>query len=92
MRSGGEDMGNCDGGSNNSGASGNARPSLVVVPEGGLWTAADVAAYLSLSVDWVWKQVRCNSGLPFIRLGRNVRFDPDKVKAWLAAQPQGGKQ
>jgi len=84
-------MGNCDGGSNNSSASGNARPSLVVVPEGGLWTAGEVADFLNVSADWVWKQVRLNSGFPFIRLGnRNVRFDPAKVRAWVEAQSSGG--
>jgi predicted DNA-binding transcriptional regulator AlpA len=89
--SNGGDVSNCNGGSDNSSPSGVSGPSLVVVPEGGLWTAVEVADFLSVSADWVWKQVRLNSGFPFIRLGnRNVRFDPAKVRAWVEAQSSGG--
>ncbi len=86
-------MGSCNGSSSDSSGAGFSRLALVVVPEGGLWTAADVAAVLQVSVDWVWKQVRLNNGLPFIRLGRrNVRFDPVKVRAWVDAQSCGGQR
>lgn len=66
------------------------KPGLIAVPEGGLWTAQHVAAVLNMSTDWVWRQVRTDAGLPYIRLGRCVRFDPAKVREWLATQPQGG--
>lgn len=82
-------MGNCDGGSSSEEPKDTP---MVLVPEGGLWTAAETAAYLNVSPDWVWRQVRCNSGLPFIRLGRNVRFDPTKVRAWVESQSGGGAQ
>lgn len=31
------------------------------------------------------RRLRVESGLPFIKLGRLVRFDPADVAAWLAA-------
>ncbi|GEL73646.1 helix-turn-helix domain-containing protein [Myxococcus sp. MxC21-1] len=83
-------MGNCDSGSGD--GVGLRAPTLTVVPEGGLWTAVETAAYLKVSPHWVWRQVRMNSGLPFIRLGRNVRFDPSKVRAWVASRSSGGTQ
>lgn len=59
------------------------------MPEGGLWSCDEVAAYLKVSKSWVWKQCRENLGLPFVELGaRNYRFDPAKVKAWVDAQSQ----
>lgn len=85
-------MGNCDGGSE---ASGGTRRALVAVPRDGLWTAAQVAAFLGCSTDWVYKQVRTaeEGGLPFIRLGRrNYRFDPAKVREWVAARASGGEE
>lgn len=65
------------------------KPKLVQVPEGGLWDVAHVAAYLSVSRSWVWKQCREKLGLPFVELGeRNYRFDPAAVKAWVDARTQ----
>lgn len=62
---------------------------LVAVPEGGLWDCEQVAAYLSVSKSWVWKQCRENLGLPFVELGRrNYRFIPEKVRAWVEANTQ----
>ncbi|WP_370641956.1 helix-turn-helix transcriptional regulator [Myxococcus sp. AS-1-15] len=66
---------------------------LVVVPEAGLWRAADVARFLNVSEDWVWKQIRRRSGFPFIELGpRNYRFDPDAVRAWVAGRQRGSER
>ena len=63
---------------------------LVAVPGSGLWTCSQVASYLNVSESWVWKQVREDLGLPYIRLGsRNVRFDPAAVKAWVQSQVHG---
>lgn len=66
------------------------RTQLAAVPEGGLLTAVQVAQLLCMSEAWVWKQVRLNEGFPFIRIsGRMVRFNKEKVQAWLAAREQG---
>lgn len=66
------------------------RTQLAAVPEGGLLTAVQVAQLLCMSEAWVWKQVKLNAGFPFIRLGgRMVRFNRQKVLAWLAAREEG---
>ncbi|HZI02592.1 MAG TPA: helix-turn-helix domain-containing protein [Archangium sp.] len=68
---------------------GERTPKLIQVPEGGLWDSEQVAKYLKVSKSWVWKQCREKLGLPFIELGgRNYRFDPEAVKAWVETQSQ----
>ncbi|AFE05559.1 hypothetical protein COCOR_04008 [Corallococcus coralloides DSM 2259] len=72
----------CDGSSSGEGAR------LAAVPDEGFWSAEKVAAYLGVSTAWVWKQVRANTGFPFVKLGtRNYRFSPAKVRAWVEQQP-----
>ena len=49
-----------------------------------LWTASDVVRYARCSLRQVG-YLR-NEGLPFVRIGRLVRFDPPRVIAWLLRQ------
>ncbi len=49
-----------------------------------LWTARDVARYARCSLRQVG-YLR-EEGLPFVRIGRLVRFDPPQVTAWLLNQ------
>ena len=42
------------------------------------------AAYLGVSQKWVDKKVS-EREIPFIKLGRLVRFDPDALDAFIAA-------
>jgi hypothetical protein len=49
-----------------------------------LWTASDVARYARCSLRQVG-YLR-EEGLPFVRIGRLVRFDPPRVTAWLLRQ------
>lgn len=49
-----------------------------------LWTARDVATYARCSLRQVG-YLRME-GLPFVRIGRLVRFDPFLVTAWLLNQ------
>lgn len=53
-----------------------------------LLEADDVARYLGMRTDWVYREVRAG-GLPHIRLGRAVRFRHDSIEAWLAARERG---
>jgi excisionase family DNA binding protein len=50
-----------------------------------LLTAAEVAERLQLPTSWVYAAAR-DGRLPCLKLGRYTRFDPEQVKAWLAAQ------
>ena len=47
-----------------------------------LWTVSDVARFLSMSPQWVYKQAELG-GLPCIRLGAALRFDPAEVRRYL---------
>lgn len=48
-----------------------------------LWTVEDVSAYLGVPVktlyQWKWR----GEGPPVRKLGRHLRYDPAKVRAWV---------
>lgn len=46
-----------------------------------LWTVADVADYLRVSVSWVYKKA-ADGTLPTVRVGTMLRFDPDAVRTF----------
>ena len=46
-----------------------------------LWTTAEVARYLQVSLKTVYNQRKC--GLPFVQVGGAVRFDPQKVRDYV---------
>lgn len=56
-------------------------------PEPGtrLLEAEEVARYLGMRTDWVYREVRAGR-LPHIRLGRAVRFRRESIEAWLASR------
>lgn len=47
----------------------------------------DVARMLKLQPWVIYKMVKENS-IPVIRIGRNVRFDPDDIGRWIDSQKQ----
>jgi excisionase family DNA binding protein len=54
-----------------------------------LLTVADVAALLKVSRSWVYEHTRSrgtpqSDRLPYIKIGKYVRFDPERVRAFLA--------
>jgi len=53
-----------------------------------LLEAEDVANYLGMRTDWVYREVRAGR-LPHIRLGRAVRFRRESIEAWLEARERG---
>jgi excisionase family DNA binding protein len=60
------------------------------------WSAAgprllevdDVADYLGVRTDWVYREVRAGR-LPHIRLGRAVRFRRESIEAWIDSRERG---
>lgn len=49
-----------------------------------LWNVHDVAKRLNMSEPHLYRVCADpNSGLPVIRLGRSLRFDPEAVEQWL---------
>lgn len=54
-----------------------------------LWTVAQVAAFLSMSRQWVYKQAELGK-LPCVRLGASLRFRPEAVRAFLEVSEHDG--
>ena len=50
-----------------------------------LWTVAEVAEYLRVSVSWVYMHVQL-SDLPHLRVGGLLRFQPDAVRAYVRGE------
>ena len=51
-----------------------------------LWSVEDVSAYLGVPVktlhQWKW----LGEGPPVRKIGRHLRYDPTKVRAWVAEE------
>jgi excisionase family DNA binding protein len=52
--------------------------------------ADTVAERLGVPKTWVLESAR-SGGIPHVRLGRYVRFDPDDVDAWVASCKSPGR-
>lgn len=52
-----------------------------------LWDTGDVATYLGVGRSTARKYVE-KEGIPYIRLPRGIRFDPDAVKQWAKDREQ----
>ena len=50
-----------------------------------LWTASDVATYLQVSLSWV-RHATAEGSLPHHRIGHNVRYEPEAIRAWITSQ------
>lgn len=48
----------------------------------------DVATFLGMRTDWVYREVRAGR-LPHIRLGRAVRFRRESIEAWIQSRERG---
>lgn len=65
----------------------NEKPRLRLVGPGEeMWTADEVAAFLRVSVDCVWRWAREKAGIPHVRIRGTLRFPAGKVKAWVEGQ------
>ncbi len=47
-----------------------------------LWTVREVAAFLSMSGSWVYKEAEAGR-LPTLRLGAALRFRPEDIRRWV---------
>ena len=56
-----------------------------------LLTVRDVAERLNVRPGWVYARVEAaDCDLPYIRLGRYVRFEPQAIEGYIAAARCGG--
>ena len=51
-----------------------------------LWTVDDVSAFLGVSRNTLYQWRTRGEGPPAVRLGKHLRFDPDRVRAWFGDQ------
>lgn len=51
-----------------------------------LWRIEDVAKYLKTSRSWVYQRAGTMDGIPVMRVGGLLRFEPDEVKAWARGE------
>ncbi len=57
-----------------------------------LMTVDEAAEYLSLSPSTLkTRRWRLKLGIPAVKIGRRVLFDPHQLEVWLAAQPSDPK-
>ena len=55
-----------------------------------LLTVSEVAALLKVTKSWIYEQTRGRgnhtSGLPFVKLGKYLRFDADEIRAYVRSR------
>ena len=53
-----------------------------------LLTVSEVAAFLKVPISWVYERTRRlgNQRLPYVRLGKYLRFSLSEIKNWLEQQ------
>lgn len=59
-----------------------APPSNPRSAEPTMWRAKDLAAFLQVSVSWVYKHTEAGD-IPYHRKHGVVRYEPDEIRAWL---------
>lgn len=47
-----------------------------------LWTLKECAEFLRVKPDWVYRAIK-HRNLPYIKVGRLYRFDPEDIEKWL---------
>ena len=63
------------------------------VPSGRLWTAQDVADYLTVPLATLYQWRYLGTGPTAYRVGRHLRYEPAAVQRWLQqrARPATGR-
>jgi len=53
-----------------------------------LWAVEDVAAYLRVPVETLYRWRKRKTGPPAARVGKHLRYDPADVRSWFASQKE----
>jgi excisionase family DNA binding protein len=59
------------------------KPADTQHPADRLWTVEDVARFLGVPVETLYRWRKLRSGPPAARIGRHLRYDPAAVRAWF---------
>ena len=54
-----------------------------------LLTVEEVALLLAVPRTWIYRSVRLGNGVPFLRVGRYLRFEESQVRRWIERQRVG---
>ncbi len=54
-----------------------------------LLTETEASALLGIRA-WTLAQIRKRDGIPHVRLGKHIRYDPEALRDWWRSQLQGG--
>jgi len=57
----------------------------------GLLNIKDTAEMLNVSVSWLYQKVGRRE-IPFVRMGRALRFDMDEIERWVETQKYAVRQ
>ena len=77
--------------STNAWTDGDARPDPVLADE--LLTVQDAARFLNVTVSWIYEHTRdhVEDRLPFLKLGKYVRFDRADLRAYVDAKRRASR-
>ena len=53
-----------------------------------LMSVAQVAEFLGLCQKTIWTLTHVKKELPFVRIGRSVRYSPTHLRAWIERRAQ----
>jgi excisionase family DNA binding protein len=56
----------------------------------GLWDVATACRFLGVSSSWLYHRAAAGT-IPCIRVGHNLRFDPEALRAWVRGERRGGR-
>ncbi|MEV1143328.1 helix-turn-helix domain-containing protein [Micromonospora sp. NPDC049799] len=51
-----------------------------------LWSVEDVAAFLRVPVETLYRWRKVKYGPPAARIGRHLRYNPAEVRAWVRSR------
>ena len=57
----------------------------LAIQDHALWEARDVAAFLRVSLSWVYQQLEAGF-LPYLRIGSLLRFEPDAIRRFARGE------
>ncbi len=59
-------------------------------PQDPILTVTEVAALLKVPLSWIYDHCRIPNGLPYMKLGKYLRFRESDVRVWLTQQQRNG--
>ena len=60
------------------------------IDSNGLWDVATACRFLDVSSSWLYHRAAAGA-IPCIRVGHNLRFDPEAMRAWVRGERRGGR-